>query len=130
MYVKGGVDTGKVFWSGGEQAKNAAETWAKANNATTLEMTSRGIELTNLTKDMPWSQAKPMWQDTSRSFAQQATGEVNVFHNSAGVNIESIWAKDEYVELMKNQNITQINYHVVMPDGKITTINQNGGVLS
>ncbi len=52
---------GRVFWSGGYDAMNAAMNYAKANGMTTLEMTRAGHNLTKLTQGMPWEQARPMW---------------------------------------------------------------------
>ena len=102
----------RVFWSGGEAAKNAAEAWAKANGATTLEMTTKGQELIALTKDMEWAEARPLWVNASKEFAEGAKGEINVFHNANGVSLQSVWREVEY-PLLKD---SIINYHVVWPN--------------
>jgi hypothetical protein len=47
--AKGSTNAGRVFWSGGDDAMNAAMKYAKANGGTTLEMTRAGQ---NLTKGM------------------------------------------------------------------------------
>ena len=109
---------GRVFWSGGKVAQQAAGAWAKANNATTLEMTEAGKRLQETTKGLDWfTQARPQWAAASQEFAAGATGEVHVFQNSAGVSLQSIWAKVEYQALMHNQDVTRMIYHVVKPDG-------------
>jgi len=88
---------GRVFWSGGEPAKNAAMDFAKSNGMTTLEMTRAGQNLENLTRDVPWSIAKPMWERLSTAYAQGAVGPVHVFHNaSKGVSLQSVWRTVEY----------------------------------
>jgi len=105
---------GRVFWSGGKVAQQAAEAWAKANNATTLEMTEVGQRLQETTKGLDWlTQARPQWVTASQEFAAGAIGEVHVFQNAAGVSLQSIWATVEYPALMSNQNVTRIIYHVV-----------------
>jgi hypothetical protein len=114
--------TRRVFWSGGNPARLAAEAWAKANNATTLEMTKAGQRLTEMTKGLDFlTQARPLWDAASARFAQGAAGEVHVFHNAMGVSLQSVWARVEYLALTVNQNVTNIVYHVVMPDGSIAT---------
>lgn len=116
--ITGTTNTSRVFWSGGEVAKNAAENFAIKNGSTTLEMTEKGIYLTNKTKGMAWEEAKSLWDDASRQFAQGAKGEVNVFQRAdVGVKTESVWARVEYPKLINNANITKINYHVIMKDG-------------
>ena len=110
----------RVFWSGGKSAMEAAESFAKANGGTTLEMTAAGQRLTQTTKSLDWAtQAKPMWETASASFARGASGEVQVFQNGTrGVSLESIWRRTEYPILQQQQN--KVIYHVIMPNGIIT----------
>ena len=104
----------RVFWSGGKEARQAAEGWAKSNNAVTLEMTEVGQRLQQTTKGMDWlTQARPQWIAASQEFAAGASGEVHVFHNSEGVSLQSVWATVEYWVLMSNPYVTRIIYHVV-----------------
>jgi len=70
---------------------------------------------------VPWSQARPQWQALSEDFARKAYGEVNVFQNSRGVALDSIW-RNEYQVLRQNQNVTSIKYSVVMPDGSVVQL--------
>lgn len=107
---------GRVFWSGGEDAMNAAKAFAEANGGTTLEMTSTGQQLTQATRGMDWlTKAKPLWQNASADFARGAQGEVNVFQNAAGVSLESIWRSTEFPILQQQGN--PIIYHIVTPSG-------------
>jgi RHS repeat-associated protein len=108
-----GGQVGRVFWSGGATAKNAASAWARANNAVTLDMTAEGRAVEAATSKMEWSDARPLWESASRQFAQEASGDVHVFQNAAGVSINSIWAQIEYRALKENPNVTNIIYHVV-----------------
>jgi hypothetical protein len=67
---------------------------------------------------MPWSEARSQWMSLSKDFALNASGEVNVFHNAAGVPLNTMW-RNEYDILLKNPNVTGIKYWVVMPDGSV-----------
>ena len=101
----------RVFWSGGvcKEAMN----FARANGMTTLEMTRAGQNLTKLTENMPWEQAKPLWERLSAAYAKGAKGPVHVFHNAkAGISIESVWSTVEY-PILNGKNT--IIYHNVIP---------------
>lgn len=108
LFAKG---AGRVFWSGGEKAMNAAMDYALSNGVTTLEMTRAGKNLTTLTKGMPWSEAGPMWKRLSTVYAKGAKGTIHVFQNSRGVGINSVWGTVEYPIL--KQNGVNIIYHIV-----------------
>jgi hypothetical protein len=82
----------RVFWSGGDEARLAAEASAKQTRGVTLEMTAAGQRLQQITKGMDWADAKPLWEAASADFARGATGTVNVFQNGTrGVSLESVW---------------------------------------
>jgi len=108
-------DQGHVFWSsGGNSAvEEAARNFAKDNNMITLEMTDAGKKLQDLieSKNIPWSEAQPMWEELSSGFAREAEGSVHVFHNSGGINVESIWSRTEY-GILKSKEVNII-YHIV-----------------
>ena len=105
---------GRVFWSGGEEAMNAAASYAKANGLTTLEMTRAGQNLTKLTQNMAWEQAGPMWQRLSSVYAKGAIGRVHVFQNATnGVRIGSVWRTVEY-PILKGKN-SLIFHNVFVP---------------
>jgi len=112
----------KVFWSGGDKMREAAEAWAKANNATTLEMTAAGKRLTETTKGLDWlTESRPMWAKESTIFAQGAKGEVHVFQWGSPHKLDnmSIWREFEFPVLREQGN--KIIYHISTPDGWIVT---------
>ncbi len=101
----------RVFWSGGNAAKDAAEQYATENGGTTLEMTPRGQALESQTANMPWEDAKPLWDEASRDFAKGTCGQAHVFQNGNGVSLKSVWANTEYPILRDNG--VNITYHTV-----------------
>jgi len=111
--VMGGVTAGpRVFWSGGSATREAAEVFAKANGGVTLEMTLPGKVLDKLTTKQTYPYLKPLWNSASINFAKGAGESADVFQSSSrGVRVESIWATQEYPQLMK-QN-TEINFHMI-----------------
>ncbi len=82
--------SGRVFWSGGSQARVAAESFAKSNGLKTLEMTWQGKALTRLTNATSYKLTAPLWNRASASFARGATGPVNVFHNGVATFIRTL----------------------------------------
>jgi hypothetical protein len=95
----------RVFWSGGNTAKNAAETYAKANGKKTLEMTMGGKIMTKLNPILPRSISSPIWNKMSRNFANGARGSTKVFHNATdGVRLNSVWRTKEY-PILKSNNV-------------------------
>jgi hypothetical protein len=108
----------RVFWSGGDEARLAAEAFAKQSGGVTLEMTAAGQRLQQATKGMDWADAKPLWETASADFARGATGTVNVFQNGTrGVSLESVWRGVEY-PLLKQQG-NGIIYNVTTPLGPV-----------
>ena len=110
-----------VFWSGGRLAEDAARAFAAVNNGIVLGDTAAGRALAEATKGLPWSEARSQWVALSEQFARTASGEVNVFHASAGIALDSIWVS-EYRVLIQNPAVTKINYHVVMPDSTVIKV--------
>jgi RHS repeat-associated protein len=102
--------SGRLFWSG-QGSREAAEAFAKANGAKTLEMTATGKVLDKITTAGNFKYMKPLWNAASKRFAKGAKGDVDVFHSGKGVRVDSVWAKKEYPILKKQGN--DINYHVV-----------------
>jgi hypothetical protein len=84
--------TGRVFWSGGEGAKQAADSYAAATGGTTLEMTAAGRALEGAA--LPWPEAAPLWKAASGEFAADARGTADVFLSRAA-RAESIWTNIE-----------------------------------
>jgi RHS repeat-associated protein len=111
-----GLQTKRVFWSGGRAAEDAARRHARANGGVVIGDTFAAQALTRSSDGVPWDQLRPIWEDLSREFARGASGVVDVFQNSRGLSPDSIW-RTEYRELRLNPNVDSINYHVVMPDG-------------
>jgi hypothetical protein len=102
---------GKVFWSGGTSAREAAEAFAQQTGGKTLEMTQTGRFLDAITTDKTYPFLKPAWDAASKHFANGAGVTTNVFQSaSRGVRLESVWATKEYPQLLKQG--TQINYHL------------------
>jgi len=93
---------GRVFWSG-EGALNAATNYAKSAGGITLEMTRAGQNLQNLitTRNIPWAEARPMWQRLSTVYAKGANGTVHFFPGTT-VSPGSIWLNTEKNILLLN----------------------------
>ncbi|CAA9357513.1 MAG: Serine/threonine protein kinase [uncultured Gemmatimonadetes bacterium] len=81
-------DMERVFWSGPGN-KEAAQEFAERTGRTTLEMTPEGKALEAATKDMPWDEAKPLWEQASRDFACGATGCAHAFVE--GARPQGVW---------------------------------------
>lgn len=110
------ANTGRVFWSGGNKAMTAAADFATKNGQTTLEMTNAGQNLTKLTQGMSWTEAGPMWQRMSSTYAKGVpeNTSIHVFHNAeTGVGINSVWKTIEY-PILKQKNVNII-YHNALP---------------
>ena len=110
-----------VFWSGGRLAEDAARAFAITKRGVVIGDTVKGRALASATEGVPWSQARLQWLELSEDFARSASGEVNVFQNSRGLSVDSIW-RNEYQILLQNPNVTKINFSVVMPDGSIVRL--------
>jgi hypothetical protein len=95
----------RVFWSGGREAREAAENFVKVNGGETLEMTPQGKSLENWTKGMDWeTEAEPLWRKTSADFAGGTTGTAHVFiyePNYRGA--DSVWESLEKSILEKKR---------------------------
>jgi uncharacterized protein RhaS with RHS repeats len=103
----------KVFWSGGDNAKNAAEQYAKSINGEILEMTPQGKALEKWTNSMDWeTQAKPLWNKTSQHFAGSAPSSqtsAKVFIDSSRYRgAESVWEQFEKPILEKKGITTEV----------------------
>jgi len=99
----------QVFWAGGQAASKAADTFAKlTQTGSTIANTPVGKEIIAKTKDIPWEQAKPMWEAASLQFAQQAGGTVNVFIYAPNFSSSSIFMITELPALLSNPNVNEI----------------------
>lgn len=90
-FIGFGSGTGRVFWSGGNIAKNAAADFATANSGKTLEMTWVGKTLEYATAKTSYNTMKPFWDYASYSFGRGAQGSVNTFINQGAYRTGSIW---------------------------------------
>jgi hypothetical protein len=113
---------GRVFWSGGDLAKNAAAHYARANGGSTLEMTAAGQAMEQRIATVGWEAARADTAAASRSWAQGAAGEVSVIQAARGVSMQSMWRNVEYPALMANPNVTSIRYFVATPSGKLIPV--------
>jgi RHS repeat-associated protein len=90
-----GAAVPRVFWSGGNVAKNAAAEFAGANGMKTLEMTTAGKLMNSVSPYLPRTITNPIWNNLSSNFARGAAGEVNFFTTVVGPRATSIWLKVE-----------------------------------
>lgn len=90
----------RIFWSGGEDAMEAATAFAMKTGKTTLGMTRAGQNLQKLitTRNIPWIEARPMWARLSIQYAKGAKGSVHFFGTQ---NAGSIWLQFEKPILIK-----------------------------
>ncbi len=93
---------GRVFWSGGDMAKNAAADFAKANGAKTIEMTRTGRALEWLTDKTSYNLTKPLWERASARFAKGASGQAHVFFGPGGPSVFSTYSNIENPILQSN----------------------------
>jgi hypothetical protein len=95
--------TTSTFWTGwGSQS--TAETWAANNTGQTLSMSPFAVA----------QEATPeAIQAASTSFAQAASGPVQVFQPAAGIPVNSVWSQFEYPALMQNPNVPSITYQII-----------------
>ena len=94
--------TGRVFWSGGGVAKNAAADFAAGNGMKTLEMTTKGGIMNTISPFLPKAISNPIWNNLSKNFAKGASGEVNMFTTAAGPRATSVWLNVEKPILQSN----------------------------
>jgi len=108
-----------VFWSGGVDAQNAARIFAKQKGDTILEMTPHGQALEEWTKNLDWeTEAKPLWQKTSKDFAGSTVGEAHVFiYEPKYRGANSVWEQDE-LPILKKKGIPVFE-HKIDADGNI-----------
>ncbi len=94
--------SGRVFWSGGNAAKNTAAGFAKSNGMKTLEMTKKGRVMNALNPILPRSVSSPIWRNLSTNFAKGAKGEAHLFTTPIGPRPGSIWLSIERPILQQN----------------------------
>ncbi len=106
-----------VFWAGGEKKMGLAHEWAAAHEKTALEQTPggkylQGLVLFDEASELSESQIYEIWDEASRRFAEDASGEVTVFstgttrHRADGTL--RTWWRIEKPALEANPNVTRI----------------------
>ena len=93
---------GRVFWSGGDMAKDAAATFARDTGGRTLELTRTGKTLEWLTDKTSYNLTKPLWDRASARFANGASGEAHVFFGPGAPSPMSIYSTIENPILQRN----------------------------
>jgi RHS repeat-associated protein len=106
-------DATRVFWTGGDEAKAAAEAFARGNGGVTLGMTPDGIATEAATRGLSWAAARPMWVAASERFATGASGVAHVFIDMAVANPNSIWAETELPALVGNPGVSDVAFHAL-----------------
>jgi RHS repeat-associated protein len=97
---------GRVFWNGGEFAKDAAQAHAVATGGTTINMTLGGRILGWAEKILPRSWMKPLWTRSSAYFARGAEGPVDLVRSlrSPPMRPDSVWLTTERPILQSQGN--------------------------
>ncbi|WP_343786381.1 RHS repeat-associated core domain-containing protein, partial [Wandonia haliotis] len=103
------ITSNRVFWSGGNVAKNAAANFARENGMITLEMTITGRVMNTINPILPRSVSTPIWNRLSLNFAKGAKGEAHFFTTSTGPRPTSIWLRVEK-PILKVNKVRIINH--------------------
>lgn len=104
-------NVGTVLYSGGEQARQAATTFANNTGGTTIDPTVIGQVADAATK-VPGADFTTVWSQASAAFCHQASGVVNAFvSNSAYRGVDSIFWSVEMPTLLNNPRVTEIIIH-------------------
>ena len=104
--------TPRIFWSGGNVAKDASKQVANNVGGQTLEMTRTGQYLESLNPPIE------VWRSASANFANAANSsgcQLYSIQNYNGIGINSTWATVEYPLLASND----ITYGIAYTDGSI-----------
>ena len=105
-------NVGTVLYSGGEQARQAATTFANNTGGTTIDPTVIGQVADAATK-VPGADFTTVWSQASAAFCHQASGVVNAFvSNSAYRGVDSIFWSVEMPTLLNNPRVTEIIIHI------------------
>ncbi|MEP2783910.1 MAG: hypothetical protein ABJO67_10370 [Pseudoruegeria sp.] len=109
--VMASLNTNRVFWSGrgatsGTSARTAAESYAAANGATTLEMTLAGRALDAITTPSNFSRLEGLWAGASARFARNAQ-QATVFQGTRNRGAQSVWGRIEQ-PILDNRGVQYI----------------------
>lgn len=101
-----------MLYSGGEQARQAATTFANNTGGATIDPTVIGQVADAATK-IPGADFTTVWSQASAAFCHQASGVVNAFvSNSAYRGADSIFWSVEMPTLLNNPRVTEIIIHI------------------
>ncbi len=110
--VKGYGNVETVLYSGGEQARQAAATFANNTGGTTIDSTVIG-QIADAATKFSVADFTTVWSQGSAAFCHQASGVVNVFvSNSAYRGADSIFWSVEMPTLLNNPRVTEIIIHI------------------
>lgn len=105
-------NVGTVLYSGGEQARQAATTFANNTGGTTIDSTVIG-RVADVATKVPGADFTTVWSQASVAFCNQASGVVNAFvSNSAYRGSDSIFWSVEMPTLLNNPRVTEIIIHI------------------
>jgi hypothetical protein len=105
-------NVGTVLYSGGEQARQAATTFANNTGGKTIDATVIGQVADAATK-VPGADFTTVWSQASEAYCYQASGVVNAFiSNSTYQGVDSIFWSVEMPALLNNPRVTEIIIHI------------------
>ena len=105
-------NVGTVLYSGGEQARQAATTFANNTGGTTIDSTVIG-QVADAAAKIPGADFTTVWSQASATFCNQASGTVNAFvSNGAYRGVDSIFWSVEMPTLLNNPRVTEIIIHI------------------
>ncbi|OEK09132.1 hypothetical protein A8C32_10380 [Flavivirga aquatica] len=119
-----------VFWSGNRMFD--AQSWAKANEKLTLELTPGGRFLDNLQlfgKESPLSgsEAAEIWDIASDKFSKGASGNLNVF--STGANRFGQWGERTWWRLEKPNLMLNVDVKTIFRRKMNGDLSKNGHII-
>ena len=105
-------NVGTVLYSGGEQARQVATTFANNTGSTTIDPTVIG-QVADAAIKAPGTDFTTVWSQASAAFCNQVNGVVNAFvSNSAYRGVDSIFWNVEMPTLLNNPRVTEIIIHI------------------
>ena len=105
-------NVGTVLYSGGDQARQVATTFANNTGGTTIDPTVIG-QVADAAANVPGADFTTVWSQASVAFCYQASGVVNAFvSNSAYRGVNSIFWRFEMPTLLNNPRVTEIIIHI------------------
>jgi hypothetical protein len=75
-------------------------------------MTPTGSALEVSTANMPWAQAQPIWDASSKNFTDGASGVAHVFVNREGESRQYL-GDHRAARVVDNPNVSDIIFHLI-----------------